>query len=530
MEGLLLAAVLAPLRERLPAQHLGWRFADATTLLLPLVPATAGTLWIDLRPPSPRVALVADAGDARGVAHTPFQSQLKARAVGPLEGADQAALDRRFTLRFGAGDGFVPHPRVRLEVELTGRHANAVLCDEAGRIMGVLREVGADVNRHRQLRPGLQYRPPPPYAKLDPRTSGREALAAALEGVPIAKAHTQVDGVGRELSRAWARAADLDPRAELDATTLPQALTALETLVRDPLAVLAAESTSETKGAAPDADPVAARHAALRRAARAAARERLEDRRALLRSRLRDAERAANAALDAAAVRAEADLLLAHAHTLARGASEVTLPGFDGEPVHVTLDPGLDAAGNAQRRYERARKREARAERARANRERTAAELAQVETHLERFDELDDAELAALAPPARAPRDRRREPPGLRLRDPRGFEVVIGRSARENDQVTFKVGRSDDLWLHAQGYHGAHVVVRAEGREVPFDTVRFAAELAAGHSEAGQSDNVAVDYALRKDVWRSKGMPAGAVHYTRQRTVFVTPRRRSEVA
>ena len=74
------------------------------------------------------------------------------------------------------------------------------------------------------------------------------------------------------------------------------------------------------------------------------------------------------------------------------------------------------------------------------------------------------------------------------------------------------------------------MVVRAEGREVPFDTVRFAAELAAGHSEAGQSDNVAVDYALRKDVWRSKGMPAGAVHYTRQRTVFVTPRRRSEVA
>lgn len=522
MEGLLLAAALEPLRERLPAGHLGWRFADATTLVLPLVPAAAGALWIDLRPPTPRVALVADAGDARGSAHTPFQAQLKARAVGPLEGAEQAALDRRFTLRFGAGDGFVPSPSVRLEVELTGRHANAVLCDEAGRIMGVLREIGADVNRHRQLRPGLHYRPPPPYSKLDPRVADREALVAALTGVPIAKAHTRVDGVGRELTRAWARAAGLDPRAELDATTLPQALTALESLVRDPLAALADE--------APGADPAAARRAALRTAARTAARDRLEDRRALLRSRLRDAERAASAALDAAAVRAEADLLLAHAHTLTRGASEVTLPGFDGEPVRLTLDPGLDAAGNARRRYDRARKREARAERARASRERTAAELAQLEAHLERFDELDDAALAALVPPAPAPRDRRREPPGLRLRDPHGFEVVIGRSARENDQVTFKVARSDDLWLHAQGYHGAHVIVRAEGREIPFDTVRFAAELAAGHSEAGQSDNVAVDYALRRDVWRTKGMPAGAVHYARQRTVFVTPRRRSEVA
>jgi predicted ribosome quality control (RQC) complex YloA/Tae2 family protein len=151
-------------------------------------------------------------------------------------------------------------------------------------------------------------------------------------------------------------------------------------------------------------------------------------------------------------------------------------------------------------------------------------------------DGLDLEELESLVPARRPGQvrrsagERRDAAPGLRVRDPRGFEVVIGRSARENDLVTFKVARSEDVWLHAQGYHGAHVVVRAEGREVPYDTIRFAAELAAGHSEAGQGDNVPVDYAVRKDVWRRKGMPPGAVHYTRQKTVFVTPRRRSEVA
>jgi predicted ribosome quality control (RQC) complex YloA/Tae2 family protein len=256
---------------------------------------------------------------------------------------------------------------------------------------------------------------------------------------------------------------------------------------------------------------------------------------ALLRERLRDADRAETAARDAANLRAEADLLLAHGHALERGASEATLPGFDGATVRLRLAPDLDAAGNARARYEQARKREARAERARAHRAEVEAELVRLEADAARVDELDVGQLENLLPPRRPGQvrrtagERRDAAPGLRLRDPRGFEVVIGRSARENDLVTFKMARSEDVWLHAQGYHGAHVVVRAEGREVPFDTIRFAAELAAGHSEAAQGDNVPVDYALRKDVWRRKGMPPGAVHYTRQKTVFVTPRRRSEV-
>ncbi len=526
MEGLSLAAALAPLRERLPAPHLGWRFADALTFVLPLGPGASGALWLELRPPEPRLTLASDASDARPGPFTPFQAQLKARATGPLEAAVQAALDRRCTLHFGAGGGFVPSPAVWLEVELTGRHANAVLRDASGRILGVVREVGADVNRHRQLRPGLIYRPPPPYSKLDPRSAAPTELAAALEGVPISRAHRYVDGVGKVLSGAWARAAGVDPQQPLEGSMLERALQALRHVADDPVGALAAFGAG---GLSADVEPAEARRAAALEAARAAARARLEDRRTLLRSRLRDAERAEAAASDAAALRGEADLLLAHAHALPRGEREVTVPGFDGVPVRLHVAPELDAVGNARARYERARKREARAERARAHRAEAEAELARLEAQLARVDALDEGELERLAPPRRPARQRGDAPPGLRVRDPRGFEVVIGRSARENEAVTFGVARSDDVWLHAQGYHGAHVVIRAEGREVPFDTIRFAAELAAGHSQAGQSDNVPVDYALRKDVWRRKGMPTGAVHYTRQKTVFVTPRRRSEV-
>ncbi len=113
----------------------------------------------------------------------------------------------------------------------------------------------------------------------------------------------------------------------------------------------------------------------------------------------------------------------------------------------------------------------------------------------------------------------------MRYEGPHGFRVVVGRSARENDEVTFKVARSRDLWLHVQGYHGAHVVILAENREVPFDTILFAAALAAGHSQARDSDNVAVDYTLKKNVWKVKGMPPGAVHFSHQKTVYVDPMR-----
>jgi len=101
----------------------------------------------------------------------------------------------------------------------------------------------------------------------------------------------------------------------------------------------------------------------------------------------------------------------------------------------------------------------------------------------------------------------------------------VGRSAKENEAITFGVAKSRDVWLHVQGYQGSHVIVRSQGREVPFDTVLFAARLAAGFSKAKESGTVPVDYTERKNVWRVKGGAPGAVHMAHQKTVYVTPSR-----
>jgi predicted ribosome quality control (RQC) complex YloA/Tae2 family protein len=519
VEGLLLAAALRPLHARLragPVGGLAWRFPDARTLVLPLVPS--GALWIDLRLPSPRLA-VREGPLPEGGPATAFQALVAARATGPLRSAEQAALDRRVTLAFDPGGGFVPTEAVHLEIELTGRNANLVATTTDGLILGAWREVGSELNRFRQVRAGLQYRPPPPYQKLDPRRAGGEQLRSALVGRPLAKAHQAIDGIGPRLTAAWAAAAGVDARAPLDGAALDAAEAALARLVADPGSV-----------AGDDDDLAVSRQAERRSAWASRVRRALEGQAALVARRLQDADEASARAAESSDLRGAADLLLAHAHGVPRGADRVELVGFDGEPVTLTLDPKLSAAANAERWYEQARRREARAARSAARRPGLEAEAAAVADRLARIDAADDAVLAAWAeeldpPPLRAA-DRR---PGVRVIGPHGFEVVVGRHARENDEVTFRVARSLDVWLHAQGVHGAHVVVRSGGREVPADTLRFAAELAAGHAQVAGEGTALVDHTLRKHVWKVKGMPPGAVHYAHQRTLAVVPRRLSQV-
>jgi len=90
--------------------------------------------------------------------------------------------------------------------------------------------------------------------------------------------------------------------------------------------------------------------------------------------------------------------------------------------------------------------------------------------------------------------------------------------------VTFDVGQADDLWLHARGVPGAHVILRTNGSTAPDEIVERAARLAAWHSAARTAGSVEVDVAPRRYVKKIPNAPAGLVRYTNERTVRVTPR------
>jgi predicted ribosome quality control (RQC) complex YloA/Tae2 family protein len=107
-----------------------------------------------------------------------------------------------------------------------------------------------------------------------------------------------------------------------------------------------------------------------------------------------------------------------------------------------------------------------------------------------------------------------------------GWKILVGKDGQSNDILTFKVANKNDLWLHAQGVSGSHVVVRKAGKkENPGKTtLREAASLAAYYSKAKTSSVVPVIYTLCKYVRKHKGSPAGTVTIEREKTIFVEPK------
>ena len=126
--------------------------------------------------------------------------------------------------------------------------------------------------------------------------------------------------------------------------------------------------------------------------------------------------------------------------------------------------------------------------------------------------------------PTSRPEDRsqQRRGPFRRFISTDGVPIYVGRNARENDELTFGLAKSDDLWLHARGTPGSHVVVRVEkGKEAPPETLKDAAMLALVYSDLKKSGKGDVVYTRRKWVKKAKGQAAGAVIVTQEKTIYV---------
>jgi len=224
-------------------------------------------------------------------------------------------------------------------------------------------------------------------------------------------------------------------------------------------------------------------------------------------------------------------LLLARIREVPRGASLVELADFDGTPREVELDPALDAASNANAYFEEAGRR------TRALR-RVPEEIVSVDRALARIqsalDGLTDSQPTTedlwAAVGGKPKRQTRGMPQGerlpyLKLHSSGGLEIRVGRSARTNDDLTFRHSAPDDIWLHARQVQGAHVILRWGDREAnpPKRDLLEAAVVAAVHSGGRHSGTVAVDWTRRKYVRKPRKSPPGTVVPDRVKTLFVEP-------
>jgi predicted ribosome quality control (RQC) complex YloA/Tae2 family protein len=275
-------------------------------------------------------------------------------------------------------------------------------------------------------------------------------------------------------------------------------------------------------------------------------------------------QRALATSEEAAQLRLQAELLLAYQHDVQRGQSSVTLHNFfaeEGEagesPSEVTipLDPRFDAVGNANRLFNKYHKLRRATALIPAQIEQNALELATIEQLLADLMLADtpaevalvkaEVQAAGLVRGARPVQTNQKKaqkphkgkggkptkgkpvPPGggvpLRVQSHDGFTLLIGKNSRQNEEVTFHQATANDIWLHARGVPGAHVIIKAAGREIPRSTIEQAASLAAYYSQARGSTNVPVDYTLQRYVRHMKGGGPGMVIYERERTIYAAP-------
>jgi predicted ribosome quality control (RQC) complex YloA/Tae2 family protein len=234
------------------------------------------------------------------------------------------------------------------------------------------------------------------------------------------------------------------------------------------------------------------------------------------------------------ALRQAGELLLTYQSRIDRGAREITVPGYDGEPRTIDLEPRLTPVENAQAYFRRYRKA------ARATEE-IPARIRALEADLHYLEQLEadlalaesrpeiDAIHEALVEAGWAAKEPKHSSSGMvkgpRRFDIEGFPVFVGRNATQNDQVTFQRGSPEDLWLHVRGRPGAHVVIKTDRRDVPDEVVEDAAALAAYYSAARDSDAVDVDVTERRFVKRAPGGRPGLVTYRNESTLLVNPER-----
>jgi predicted ribosome quality control (RQC) complex YloA/Tae2 family protein len=489
---------------------------------------------------------------------SPFGQLLRSRLDGArLTAVEQTPFERVLTLAFDTLDG-----RADLIAEIMGRHSNLVFV-QRGTVIGSLKAVPPSKSALRTVLSGSPY-VPPPADRPSPAALTGDALRQLLmrSRDPLAQ-HlvSSVLGLSPALATELVVRARLDPRAPADeqAGSSQELWEALQNLVR---AVRAQTFTpiiyldgDEPVGFAPFpyqhlADlphrPVVSMSEAVAAVlGRLGRTTRLDEQRnallttvgnALARVARKETEirQAIQQAARTGTLRQQGELLLTYAAEVPAGASEVTLPGYDATPTTIPLDPALSAVENAQQMFKRYRRiRDAGAvlasRLAEAEAERAYLESAQTMiAHATTADDLGDLRYE-LAEEGYFRRQMRRTARPFAKSGPRRFTVaggklvLVGRTNRENDTLTFKTAAPQDLWLHARGVPGAHVVLKTDRKATPEDAIVQAASIAAFFSQARQEASVAVDYTKRKYVRKPKDSKPGVVMYTHQRTVRVPP-------
>lgn len=486
---------------------------------------------------------------------------------GKLMAIRQDGLERIVALDFECTNEIGDIVTNTLIAEIMGRHSNIILVRD-GRVIDSVKRITDDISSVRRVLPGIQYEAPPRQDRLCLLDCEPQQVLDAVEGSPerlCKKLSAVLEGVSPILTReiAWYSAKDVDIACNALTDSARDRLRFMLGRIKAALSGGECDFTviSELSGRKKDfcfinieqySTAMLITHcdsanglldgyfASQDKSERT--RQRAHD---LLKLLMNSYERVSRKLElqkkelaecgEREVFRVRGDLINANIWRLEKGQSSAVLEDFTtGEPVEIQLDPRLTPAQNAQKYYTEYRKLDTAEKKLTELIAKGQQELIYIDSVFDAASRTDsESDLAEirrelreqgyLKGGVRADEKVKKTSEPLHFRSTEGFEILVGRNNKQNDQLTLKTAKAADIWLHTQGIAGSHVIIRTEGRQPGEQTLFEAAQLAAYHSKGRSGSGVAVDYVPVKFVKKPAGAKPGMVIFTNNRTLYVTP-------
>ena len=436
----------------------------------------------------------------------------------------------------------------RLIVEIMSKHSNIVLVDlETGKIIDAIKRISIDVNRYRQLLPGVVYKYPPAQDKLpfNEVTAESElphddrALMSRVAGISPAISREIAEDPGRRLSEILASVEDGSARARvyIDEKDIPREFhitglsefEGLECRLFDTLSECVDFYYSNRE----QSNLVRQKSQPLLKSVQASLSKALLKKKKLSEDLL--------TAENSEKYRLYGELLTANLHLIKPGDRKVTVTNYyDGSEITIPLDEKISASANSQRYFKKYSKARTAIHEKQAQLEDNEKDIQYLESVIQNIeaadnvplldsirDELEQTGYVRRRQKAAQRKKKGAGPEPLKYTLSDGTQVLVGRNNIENDWLTMKFASKTDVWMHTKDIPGSHVIVRLDdGRNVndlPAELIYEAASIAAYHSKAGSGDNVPVDYVPVRYVKKPNGSKPGMVIFTHNQTVYVKP-------
>ena len=453
-----------------------------------------------------------------------------------IESIEQVENDRIVEMTVSNKNEIGDHIQATLIIEIMGKHSNILLVDKSShKILEVIKHVGFSQNSYRTLLPGSTYIAPPSTESLNPFTIKDEKLFEILQTQETTAKNLQslFQGLGRDTANELENILVSDKLSTFHnffnqetkpcVTETSFSPVPFANQVGEPFANLSDLLDTYYKDKA-ERDRVKQQASELIR--------RVENELQKNRHKLKKQEKELLATDNAEEFRQKGELLTTFLHQVPNDQDQVILDNYyTNQPITIALDKALTPNQNAQRYFKRYQKLKEAVKYLTDLIEETKATILYLESvetvlnqaGLEEIAEIRE-ELIQTGFIRRRQREKiqKRKKPEQYLASDGKTIIYVGRNNLQNEELTFKMARKEELWFHAKDIPGSHVVI--SGNLDPSDEVKTdAAELAAYFSQGRLSNLVQVDMIEVKKLNKPTGGKPGFVTYTGQKTLRVTP-------